>query len=414
MRLSKNAVELMSGISKMYIDDGYPQRQTWMFSPENDLQRRTFNELTAHGLIEPKTLGGGCCLSEEGLQYILAAAEDEEHDEGDEMRGAKQQPDRRKVFLIHGRNDAAQKEMRTFLRSLGLIARPFDDIRHGLPGNATIMDVIQAGMKESQGVIALFTADEFASLRPDFRGPNEQPREAMRWQARPNVIFEAGLAYGLAPDRFVFVLLGDVELFSDVSGIHFYRISNDPRRRFALRQFLANGMGCDVEHQSSEWQEAGDFDSCVKALPGARPHDPFAEAPPQPVALPEAAFASSPRRGVLDPPREYQVNAVRQIIDHLEKKGHEGLELRQLNELLQRPPRDGIDPTYEPLSVGQCQQGLELLARERRITLSGNHIRILKLVRTEEPPPVPRPMNPYEGGLNPYEGAPNPYDKGTS
>lgn len=185
-------------------------------------------------------------------------------------------PDPKKVFLIHGRNVEAQKQMRMFLRSLGLIARPFEDIRATLPGSATITDVINKGMNDAQGVIALFTPDEFASLRPEFRKSHDPEKEKQRWQARPNVIFEAGLASGRDPDRVVWVLLGDVELFSDVAGVHILRPRNEVKGdRTTLRNLLGGGMKCDIDQESTEWHDAGDFEACIKALQEVRPRDPF-------------------------------------------------------------------------------------------------------------------------------------------
>ena len=117
------------------------------------------------------------------------------------------QRDPKKVFLIHGRNMEARKQIGYFLAALGLEALNFDDVRVTLKGTPTIVDIVRAGMDQAQGVIALFTADEYAWTRPEFMS-GESGESVERWQARPNVLFEAGMAFGRDRDRVVFVKLG--------------------------------------------------------------------------------------------------------------------------------------------------------------------------------------------------------------
>ena len=59
----------------------------------------------------------------------------------------------------------------------------------GIPWGPHIDKIVAEGMKRAHGVIALFTADEFAHLRPECAEGKESV-DLRRWQARPNVIFE--------------------------------------------------------------------------------------------------------------------------------------------------------------------------------------------------------------------------------
>lgn len=183
-------------------------------------------------------------------------------------------PDPAKVFIIHGRNTRAAHEMAHFVRALGLVPIAFDELSAAMGGTPTIADIVTRGMDEAQGVIALFTADERAELRPDFHKPQDKEVEVARWQARPNVIFEAGMAFGRNRDRVVFVCLGSVELFTDVAGIHVLSPSNDPKgHRDTLRCKLM-AMKCPA-NDSSAWMAAGDFEGCV--LPHRPVYSSFAE-----------------------------------------------------------------------------------------------------------------------------------------
>lgn len=174
-------------------------------------------------------------------------------------------PDRKKVFIIHGRNLKAREEMGVFVRSLGLAAINFEDLRASMGGSPTIAEIVQRGMSEAQGVIALFTPDEFATLSPEFRDKwRSAGSDEARFQARPNVIFEAGMAFGRDRNRVVFVLLGNVSLFTDVAGIHVLRPKNDPTGdRATLRDTLITGMACDGEQTGREWMTSGDFETCI-------------------------------------------------------------------------------------------------------------------------------------------------------
>lgn len=185
-------------------------------------------------------------------------------------------PDPKKVFIIHGRNTKARDELGIFVRSLGLSPINFMDLRASMGGTPTVAEIVERGMDQAQGVIALITADEYAAVRPDFRYPHDQFDEIQRWQARPNVIFEAGMAFGRDRKRVVFVLLGNPKLFTDVAGIHVLRPNNDPSSdRATLRTTLSRGMGCDIELHSTDWMRSGDFETCVKLLPEVSPRDPF-------------------------------------------------------------------------------------------------------------------------------------------
>jgi predicted nucleotide-binding protein len=192
---------------------------------------------------------------------------------------AKPHPDPKKVFIIHGRNVEARKQVGIFLKSLGLAPVNFDDLRASLKGTPTLADIIIEGMRIAQGIVALFTPDEFSSLRPGLREHGETGDTVERWQARPNVLFEAGMAFGKDRERVVLVKLGKVSLFTDVGGIHVLSPTNDPKgHRDTLRKTLKE-MGCSVDLESSDWMHEGDFETCIKALPEVSTRSPFSEAP---------------------------------------------------------------------------------------------------------------------------------------
>jgi predicted nucleotide-binding protein len=170
--------------------------------------------------------------------------------------------DKARIFVIHGRNGEAAEATRQFLRALGLQPSDFDEVKRRIGGSPFIRQVIRRGVTDATAVIALFTPDEQATLDEYFERVGDKPEELQRWQARPNVIFEAGVAMGIDESKMIFVTLGsDVSLFSDAGGPPVVRMDNSPQKRDELRALLKTA-GCAVdEHRDSLGQ--GDFESCV-------------------------------------------------------------------------------------------------------------------------------------------------------
>lgn len=167
--------------------------------------------------------------------------------------------DPRSVFVVHGRNAAARVAMFDFLRSLDL--RPME-WSHAveLTGVASpyIGDVLEAAFSNAVAVVVLMTPDEIAYLQPRYGSSADDPETAPAPQARPNVLFEAGMALGRHPSRTVIVELGTVRPFSDVAGRHVVRLSNDVAKRQELAQRLKTA-GCAVDMTGTDWQTAGNF-----------------------------------------------------------------------------------------------------------------------------------------------------------
>lgn len=174
-------------------------------------------------------------------------------------------PDKKKVFIIYGRNIQAKISIEHFVKALGL--SPIDFVQLAATGGSQFVgDIVRSGMKQAQGIIALFTPDEVAELGPQYVEKNDRGADKKRCQARPNVIFEAGLAYGIAPERTIIVTIGsDVALFSDLNGLHIVKLDNDRDSRGNLRKKLI-GVECAVDTVTDAWidpRSSGDFESCL-------------------------------------------------------------------------------------------------------------------------------------------------------
>ena len=175
--------------------------------------------------------------------------------------------DSRTVFLVHGRNLAALDALFKFLRSLDL--HPLEwSAAVSATGKASpyIGEILDAAFSRAHAVLVLFTPDDEARLRESFRADNEHPHETqLTGQARPNVLFEAGMAMGRNPDRTILVELGTLRPFTDVAGIHVVRLDNTSQRRQELAQRL-QAAGCPVKLDGTHWHDAGDFQAALNQL----------------------------------------------------------------------------------------------------------------------------------------------------
>jgi CAP12/Pycsar effector protein, TIR domain len=167
---------------------------------------------------------------------------------------------RKRVFIIYGRNVLAHKELLRFLSALGIDELPFEEVACELGPSPFVSDIVVQGIAKADAVIALFTPDECAVLYSS----DSTAEGDWRWQARPNVIFEAGVAHAIASDRTILVTLGaDVDLFSDVAGKHFVRLVGPAGKR-TLRNRLATILG--PLPAADHWERSeysGDFVACV-------------------------------------------------------------------------------------------------------------------------------------------------------
>jgi predicted nucleotide-binding protein len=176
--------------------------------------------------------------------------------------------DKRKVFVVFGRNTAARNALFTFLRAIDLAPIEWGQAiamtGHGTP---YIGDALDRAFSNAQGAVVLLTGDDMTRLGKRYLQPHDPPQERnLTPQARQNVLFEAGMAFGKYPERTVLVTLGALRLFSDIEGRHVVRISNAIDARQHLMDRLQNA-GCLVDTKGkTDWHTEGDFDAAV--------HDP--------------------------------------------------------------------------------------------------------------------------------------------
>jgi predicted nucleotide-binding protein len=189
------------------------------------------------------------------------------------------QADARAVMVVHGRNGEARRAMFDFLRALGLRPLEWGALVAGTgKGAPYIGEVLDHAFSVAAAVVVLFTPDDEARLREQYRAKADPTEETeLTPQARPNVLFEAGMALGVHANRTILVELGQLRSFSDIYGRHVVRLdgSDGPVRDIARRLKEA---GCNVDTEGDDWADPSRFPEAEAANPGSTGAPPLTEA----------------------------------------------------------------------------------------------------------------------------------------
>jgi len=158
------------------------------------------------------------------------------------------------VMVVYGRDSETRRAMFDFLRALKLDPQEWGKLIEQTGKAAPYVgEVLERAFEQAAAVVVVLTPDDEARLRDEFQDEDDPGYEReLTSQARPNVLFEAGMAFGIHPDRTVLVELGKLRPFSDVGGRHVVRLdgTSDPLREIARRLKAA---GCDVDESGDDW-----------------------------------------------------------------------------------------------------------------------------------------------------------------
>ena len=107
------------------------------------------------------------------------------------------------VFVVHGRNKAARDAMFIFLRTIGLTPLEWNIAVQATGKPAPYVgEVLDTAFRRAQGIVVLLTPDDVVMLHPTLTSPQDPKFETEpTGQARPNVLFEAGMAMGRSEGR---------------------------------------------------------------------------------------------------------------------------------------------------------------------------------------------------------------------
>ncbi|MEH1013654.1 CATRA conflict system CASPASE/TPR repeat-associated protein [Micromonospora sp. CPCC 206060] len=169
-------------------------------------------------------------------------------------------PNPRNVFVVHGRDLQVVDAFSGFLRALDLHPLDWEEVVNNTSAATPYLgDVVRQGFENIQAAVVLLTPDDVAYLHPDLHGEDEPEHERQpTGQARPNVLFEAGMAFALHPTRTVLIQVGQLRPFSDIGGRNFVRFDGSVGAMQKVAQRLKNA-GCAVNDRGPDWLDQRRF-----------------------------------------------------------------------------------------------------------------------------------------------------------
>jgi predicted nucleotide-binding protein len=168
----------------------------------------------------------------------------------------------RRVFVVHGRDSALAKSFFDLLYVVGLTPLEWERLVGPTGTTAPYLgDVVRNAPHLAQATLVLLSPDDIVELHPDLLQENDHPHERARSaQARPNVLFELGLAFMAYPERTVIVEVGQMRPIADLAGLNVIRFDGSAMavRKILHRLELA---GCPVDTSGEAWLDPSRFAS---------------------------------------------------------------------------------------------------------------------------------------------------------
>jgi predicted nucleotide-binding protein len=167
---------------------------------------------------------------------------------------------RRRVFVVYGRDTELTGRFFDLLRAVDLRPLEWEQLVEAT-GRATpsLAEVVAHAPHFAQATLVLLSADDIVELHSDLYLPEDKAHERDRGgQARPNVLFELGLAQMAYPGNTVIVEVGNMRPLSDLAGLNVIRFDGSPQ---AIRKVLnrLEVAGCAVDYSGTDWLDSGRF-----------------------------------------------------------------------------------------------------------------------------------------------------------
>ncbi len=166
------------------------------------------------------------------------------------------------VFIVHGRNLEMKSAISDFLSSLNISTLEWEDcVRATGEPSPYVGDVLEKAFELTKVVIILLTPDDCAKLKEEFWKDKEEPFETkLTGQARPNVLFEAGIAMGIMKKRTIIIEIGDLRPYSDIVGRNVVRLDNkEPSRKRLIERLKTAGLNIKIG-KKTKWKSIGNFE----------------------------------------------------------------------------------------------------------------------------------------------------------
>ncbi|WP_218011149.1 TIR domain-containing protein [Herbidospora mongoliensis] len=168
--------------------------------------------------------------------------------------------DRRRVFVVHGRDGVVRDRMFDFLRALDLKPMEWESCVMTTDNVTPFLgEVPPSALAEAQAVVVLLTPDDVVHLHPRLHVKREVAYEMEETcQPRPNVLIELGMALAVSPRRTILVEMGDLRPISDIGGRNVIHLDGSPATMGKLVERLKSA-GCAVDDRGGDWRDPQRF-----------------------------------------------------------------------------------------------------------------------------------------------------------
>lgn len=175
--------------------------------------------------------------------------------------GSPAHPDKaRRVFVVYGRDSKLTSRFFDLLRAVDLRPLEWETLVQAT-GRATpsLAEVVAGAPHLAQATLVLLSPDDVVELHSDLVLDGDAPQDRDRGaQARPNVLFELGLALMAYPDNTVIVEVGQLRPLSDLAGLNVIRFDGSgPAIRKVLHRLEV--AGCAVDYSAVDWLDPERF-----------------------------------------------------------------------------------------------------------------------------------------------------------
>lgn len=153
--------------------------------------------------------------------------------------------DRKKIFVVHGRDLRPVEILASYLQFLHLEIMPWSaavDLADGTQPHT--YDIVKAGIENAAAVIVIFSPDDLARIKDEFSN-DDDPDRTPTGQVRPNVLLEAGMAFALARERTIFLQSANTRAISDIAGFNWIKLNGNWDSRNDLKNRLEKA-GADI------------------------------------------------------------------------------------------------------------------------------------------------------------------------
>jgi predicted nucleotide-binding protein len=180
----------------------------------------------------------------------------------------------RQVFIVHGRDGELTKNFSDLLRAVRLEPLEWETLVKATGSTAPYLgQVVARAPHLAQATLVLLSPDDVVELHSDLFLDNDPPQERARsGQARPNVLFELGLALMAYPERTILVEVGQMRSVADLAGVNVIRFDGSA---VAIKKVLdrLEQAGCPVDPAGTDWLDTGRFAGLAAYQRGPGTHD---------------------------------------------------------------------------------------------------------------------------------------------